>query len=62
MDRESVRDLLAPYALGALPEEEARALQQALLEWPEGRAELAQLIAVADALPVALTENGRLWV
>ncbi len=57
MDRESVRDLLAPYALGALPEEEARALQQALLEWPEGRAELAQLIAVADALPVALTEE-----
>ncbi len=57
MDRESARELLAPYALGALPEEEARALQQALLEWPEGRAELAQLIAVADALPVALTEE-----
>ena len=57
MDRESARELLTPYALGALPEEEARALQQTLLEWPEGRAELAQLIAVADTLPVALTEE-----
>jgi len=55
MDRESARELLAPYALGALTDDEARALRQMLLEWPEGRAELAQLIAAADVLPFALT-------
>ena len=53
--RESARELLAPYALGALTDDEARALRQMLLEWPEGRAELAQLIAAADVLPLALT-------
>lgn len=57
MDRDSARELLAPYALGALPDEEACALQETLREWPEGRAELAQLIAIADTLPVALTEE-----
>ena len=57
MDRESARELIAPYALGALPAGEARELQQTLLEWPEGRAELAQLIATADALPIALAEE-----
>ncbi len=50
MDHDTARDLLAPYALGALDPEERAALEALLADWPEGRAELAALCAVADSL------------
>ncbi len=57
MDRETARDLLPAYALGALEDAERRELQELLADWPEGRAELAGLIATVDALPYALEEE-----
>lgn len=49
-DRDQARECLAAYALGALPADEASELEELLGDWPEGRAELAQLTAAADAL------------
>ncbi len=57
MDRDEARDLLAAYALGALPEEERQELLALLRDWPEGRRELAQLLSTADALAAAPAEQ-----
>jgi len=50
LDTEQARDLLAPYALGALDAAEREQLEAFLAGWPEGRRELAELKFAASAL------------
>ena len=50
IDIEQARDLLAPYALGALDAIEREQLESVLADWPEGRRELADLKFTAASL------------
>lgn len=59
LTREEARDLLAPYALGALPREDAAAVERALASWPEGRAALAELLATVDAFALLPGEEAQ---
>ena len=57
LSHDDARELLAAYALGALPAEERLELELLLHDWPAGRAELAELIQVADSLSVSTAEE-----
>jgi len=48
LTRDEAQDLLAPYALGALTREDAARVERVLAKWPEGRVELAELLATVD--------------
>jgi anti-sigma-K factor RskA len=50
LDLEQARDLLAPYALGALDAIQREQLESILAGWPEGRRELADLKFAAATL------------
>ena len=50
LDIEQARDLLAPYALGAVDAIEREQLEAILVNWPEGRRELADLKFAAASL------------
>jgi anti-sigma-K factor RskA len=50
LDVEQARDLLAPYALGAVDAVEREQLESVLADWPEGRRELAELKFAAASL------------
>lgn len=50
LDLEQARDLLAPYALGALDAVQREQLETVLASWPEGRRELADLKFAAASL------------
>lgn len=57
LSQDDARELLAVYALGGLPAEERLELEALLRDWPEGRAELAQLIQVTDSLSASSAEE-----
>ncbi len=52
---ERIEDLLALYALGALTDEERAQVDAYVADQPEARAQLAELIRAAAALPFAAT-------
>lgn len=56
MDRRRFDDLLAAYALGALPEDEVRKVEEYLAAHPERQAEVDELRSVADLLALAPEE------
>ncbi len=57
LNHDEGRDLLPAYALGGLPAEESLEIESLLRNWPEGRAELAQLIQLTDSLSVSSAEE-----
>lgn len=68
LSRDGARDLFGAYALGALSREEASAVRDAVVDWPEGRAELQELMETAallaavpdDAVAPSIALEGRI--
>ena len=57
MNHDEARALLPAYALDALSDDERAALRALLADWPDGRRDLAALLAAADALALVPAEQ-----
>jgi anti-sigma-K factor RskA len=59
LSRDEARDLFGAYALGGLSDGESEAVREAVAGWPEGEAELQELMATAGVLPLVPEDSAR---